>query len=271
METFVINLKRSVKRRQLMKRQLDRMGIPYRFFEATDGRELSEDERQRLCVDASEMHNDLSAGQIGCAFSHYRIYKTMIEEGIETAFVLEDDVHLAPELPQILEGIDKTIGDDELVLVFFVPGAGIQLTTMDAHPLVGKYRLLYPLNVTNVMSGVAYVLKLPVARELAKAVYPIRTAVDHWPLWYEKGAFRSMRCVVPSPIRLSLDLPSDIGLGQSTNPVVRQVVDFVTEKNVFPFNKLLEWNRVRVMQEMQKTLKITNEKSPLAPGTGIVS
>lgn len=264
MEIFVINLRRSVKRRDLISRQLDRLGLPYRIYEATDGKALDEQELRRHCGPQWEQVN-LTAGQIGCALSHYGVYQQMVAENIDTALILEDDLQLSPDLPLLLPALENQLRVDEIILLYFVPGRGCQVTRADEVALPQGYQLRFPMSIGNVLSATAYLLKNSTARKLTETVYPIHLCADWWGNMHAEGSLERIRCVMPSPIQLRLDLPSDIGLGQLRNPAIRTVLNLIQRYEIFPLNRLLTWNRSRVMAELQAMCTFTDQPSPLRP------
>ena len=97
---FVINLKRSKDRRILIKKELDRLGMPFSFFNAIDGRLIKpsyQKEMMKLRFEAYRNIENLkskitvSHGQVGCALSHIKIYSHIVKKRIPLTLVLEDD------------------------------------------------------------------------------------------------------------------------------------------------------------------------------------
>lgn len=114
---FVVNLKRSTQRRQVMCEQLDHFGVDYEIFEASDGRALTEQEQAqvgtadqviltmaggRQCM----VEDKLSPAEIGCALSHLRLYQHILDLGLERAVILEDDEVLNEDSFLALEHLD---------------------------------------------------------------------------------------------------------------------------------------------------------------------
>ena len=70
---FVINLKRSPHRRELIKASLDSIGLPFEFFDAIDGLELSDSEVAKVYDDATRIRlrgKGLSKTEVACYLSH---------------------------------------------------------------------------------------------------------------------------------------------------------------------------------------------------------
>ena len=62
MKFYVINLKRSPQRRQLMCEQLDKFGVDYEIFEASDGRALTPEE-EAMVGTSDQVILDMAGGR----------------------------------------------------------------------------------------------------------------------------------------------------------------------------------------------------------------
>lgn len=102
---WIINLKRDTERLQFMQEQMQRLRIDYRVIEAVDGRSLADDEKAPYSrtIALRDFGRELTPGEIGCALTHIRLWKLMIEEGISEVLVLEDDVHIGIVLIEVLK------------------------------------------------------------------------------------------------------------------------------------------------------------------------
>jgi glycosyl transferase family 25 len=115
MEIFVVSLARCQTRRRSICLQLEHLGLRYRLFEATDGHALTDDELAQHCDLKAVRRKQLPRGHIGCTLSHYRVYRTMQEEGIVSALIIEDDALLSPVLPELLPQLEAILCDGELL------------------------------------------------------------------------------------------------------------------------------------------------------------
>ena len=101
---FVINLDRSPDRRQFMSEQFSRLRLHFEFCRAVDGGALTE--RDLAPYDREKRWRafgcDLTANEIGCYLSHYRLYERIVEEKIPRAVILEDDTELSDDFPAIV-------------------------------------------------------------------------------------------------------------------------------------------------------------------------
>jgi len=107
MNIFVINLKSAVKKRENMTNILDKYTQDYTFFEAIDGKELKDDEYKINLNWMNPYDNTHTTyGEVGCALSHYSLWKKMMDENIEKALILEDDIIIKnPDFISIIDNI----------------------------------------------------------------------------------------------------------------------------------------------------------------------
>lgn len=101
-EIFMINLKRRTERRVKMEMTLKELGIDYTYFEAVDGRKLTDEilveKGIKFMVEYEDPYHKrkMKMGEIGCFLSHYAIWETMIEKNLQEVLVLEDDIKFEP-------------------------------------------------------------------------------------------------------------------------------------------------------------------------------
>lgn len=116
---WVVNLKRSVHRRQFIQAQLNILGLEHEIVEAVDGRELSPDELASCYSPSGSrelVRRELTPGEIGCSLSHLRLYQRQVDEGHEQVLILEDDIVVEPSFLRVLATRDALPPDWELVL-----------------------------------------------------------------------------------------------------------------------------------------------------------
>jgi len=119
---FVINLKRCQEKREKMIKKLE--GEEYEMTMAIDGKELNKDTLKALDVELLKQWKDpwsgrnITWGEVGCSLSHYNIYKYCVENNIENAVILEDDIDipekLSNSLDNIIDNLNKEISNWEL-------------------------------------------------------------------------------------------------------------------------------------------------------------
>jgi glycosyl transferase family 25 len=91
---ILINLDRSVQRREQMEHRLRELGLGYIRMPAVDG--AAEWEKLQQSVDIPTFQRnvgrDVLKGEIGCYHSHLQAWAMFLETGKQTLLVLEDDV-----------------------------------------------------------------------------------------------------------------------------------------------------------------------------------
>ena len=93
MHTYCISLDRRPDRRAAVSEEFEREGVDVEFFSATDGRLESPPDIY------------ITPPEYGCAMSHVRVWRDMVQKGYETALVFEDDVFLVPNFKTKLEEV----------------------------------------------------------------------------------------------------------------------------------------------------------------------
>ena len=108
-KTYIINLKKSVKRHDYMQSILSPYSfIDIHFIEAVDGRTLSEEEVEQAFDNKNTIKHygrKLNRGEIGCTLSHRKCYATLLESDAPYALILEDDIKIMRDL-SIVQDID---------------------------------------------------------------------------------------------------------------------------------------------------------------------
>lgn len=108
---FVINLEKSVERREFIQTQfLQFPDIEYQFFTAVNGKENPDyplfrkyNEKERF----KRKGNLMSLSQLGCWASHYHLWETCVELG-KPIIVLEDDAKLSSDFQLIYHFISSS-------------------------------------------------------------------------------------------------------------------------------------------------------------------
>jgi GR25 family glycosyltransferase involved in LPS biosynthesis len=97
---YCINLERSKERRASAQNQFESHGLEVEMFNATDGKLEAP---SKLFITKSEW---------GCAMSHVRVWRDIVENGYETSLIFEDDVVLSPNFVEKLEQVMSELPDD---------------------------------------------------------------------------------------------------------------------------------------------------------------
>jgi GR25 family glycosyltransferase involved in LPS biosynthesis len=107
-KAYVINLDRSKNRFKKIKQRLDFVNLPFEKFNAIDGSKLS---NQKITNLVHPICSNLicSRGMIGCAMSHYLLWKKMVDENKEWMLILEDDAIPALNIVERLKRLKDLI------------------------------------------------------------------------------------------------------------------------------------------------------------------
>jgi glycosyl transferase family 25 len=117
---FIINLRHSVERKAHMQQLCEEIGLSPVFINAIDGAFIKPSEITGLYSNKGSVNaigRELSMGEMGCALSHKKIYKKMVDDNIRQALIFEDDVEFDAELLGVLTLKDNLPFDWELILL----------------------------------------------------------------------------------------------------------------------------------------------------------
>lgn len=197
MKIFVVNLARSIERRSRLEKRLAELNITAEFINAVDGATLTVEE---LKEHVRSLNYAFLCGEIGCAMSHQSIYRKMIQENIESALVLEDDVHLPDDLIDILENISVDSNAPQVILLS-------KVNRYLARP-VNKINATHSLHhVHHATTAHSYIINKQAAQNLLHNLYPVWMVADKWTL-FEDYSWVRVQAVIPAPILLNDDADS---------------------------------------------------------------
>jgi len=157
-----------------MREHLQSLGLRFEFLNAVDGTRLNPDQISLYSAVAAQetIGRELLPGEIGCALSHYEIYRRMVEDSTEVALIIEDDVALSTDLVEVLRVAVK--GNFEWDLVNLI--TDVDEVIREDEILASPYRLTDFKEMPN-RTG-AYLLRLSGAQKLVKSALPVRMAAD---------------------------------------------------------------------------------------------
>ncbi|XP_061556191.1 procollagen galactosyltransferase 1 [Phycodurus eques] len=119
-EVFMINLRRRSDRRERMLRALYEQEIDCKVTEAVDGKALNISDVQAMGIHMLPGYNDpyhgrpLTKGELGCFLSHYNIWNEIVERGLLTSLVIEDDLRFEVFFKRRLMYLMSEIEDEGL-------------------------------------------------------------------------------------------------------------------------------------------------------------
>lgn len=201
---FIINLDRRPDRKQLIESRLANLGIKnYKVIEAIDGKQLPENMDQIYDRKSSiQLFRDLKPTEIACSLSHVEIAKTIINENLDYAVVLEDDAELTIDFKKFIDDFDIEPNKfDFLFLGWFSSNEFFNTkvkSTVAPYTVVNKncisyldnpefnvgnisiHKAFYPFLYLDFMNGThAYIMSNAGAKKLFEFNYPVTSMSDH--------------------------------------------------------------------------------------------
>lgn len=103
MQILLLNLPRSNDRREAMDMQLKALNLSYNVVSGGDAQNFTTEERAQYEEGKEKGLHTLRPGQFGASLAHIRAAEYVVNNNLDYALVLEDDVTIAPELVRILQ------------------------------------------------------------------------------------------------------------------------------------------------------------------------
>lgn len=175
MKCFVINLKRAVERKQYISNQLNQFSQEFEFFEGVDWKDIDPD-----CVSQTASHikiknsyRTLTLGQMGCNLSHRNVLKWLVDSSERMITVLEDDVRLSNDFPDVLDVIETTTKPFDIV---FLGSRFTEDGLVNLIPLNDKFNL--SLSKAREKGGWGYVITKEAAKEFLSILPEVTGPID---------------------------------------------------------------------------------------------
>lgn len=127
MKIFVVHLKGSdVRYKNFVEGMSKFPSLNYEIFDAVNGKELSAKDEQRVYhgdeyiiennfISKVTIKGNLSPGEVGCSFSHVKIYERIVRDKLSGAIVLEDDFSPLCDITEVFGTILKKIPDADII------------------------------------------------------------------------------------------------------------------------------------------------------------
>ena len=178
-KTYILNMEKDVRKRAIIKSQLEHQKeLDVYFFKAIEGKKLTEKELSEW-VDMPAMtkryHNFVTLPAIGCALSHWNVYKLMITQQDRYALILEDDALLSSDLANKIKQLEPLLLKNDPVAILLTPE--FVYSTNDKVESFENYDV-YRLNNGIMNSG--YILNQAAAVLLKEELFPIQYLADQW-------------------------------------------------------------------------------------------
>lgn len=230
MKVFLINLAANTERFAVADGQLKRLGVAYERFDAVNGKMLPIEERKKAvnyfrwwCA----IGRPIVPAEIGCALSHYQLYQRMIDEGINHACILEDDVVLTDDFPRQLEFVESWMKNEKSQVVL------LSNHTLETYEEWSIHETKYD------MWAEGYVLNLKAAKALLQANLPIQVPCDHWGRWVKLGVIKLYHAFPPVCSQDQVTFASSTSENRG-NVKDKKIVEFMIYKSKRLVGKMID-------------------------------
>ncbi|AIN94375.1 glycosyltransferase family 25 protein [Treponema putidum] len=205
MRTFVLNLEHNTERKKYMQDLLKDIPIDYEFFPAVYGKSITNiDQFYDSKLAEKRAKRQLNVGEIGTAISHKNIYKKMIDENIEQALILEDDVTFLDGFIDVYKKIEKINVGNKIILLGTIVKKKIKKIWKKM--LTPEHSMYLVLN--NYAGAYGYVIGLDAAKRIYYHNKKVFIEADKWK-YYRR--LSQIWLVSPSVITVDEIFPSEIG------------------------------------------------------------
>lgn len=249
MRAYVINLARSHDRRTHITAELNKTGLDYEITTAVDGRDL--DLRDSTIVDPSlPSRTQFLASTAGAALSHLGVCRKIIEDGLDEALVLEDDVNLPADLGSLADAVaDQLTGAEVALLSYESPEPPCKMSHEGSIQLPSSRLLALPIDIRQLTSGGAYVITRMACERMVKFVLPVRVNPDDWWFFYREGVLDRVQCVVPSPVLKNPRFTSTVGSYSLGNGIRARLVLPLARRKIPLLHQALAYRRQRIFRQ----------------------
>lgn len=205
MRTFVLNLEHNTERKKYMQDILKGIPIDYEFFPAVYGKSITNiDQFYDSKLAEKKAKRQLNVGEIGTAISHKNIYKKMIDENIEQALILEDDVTFLDGFIDVYKKIEKINVGNKIILLGTIVKKKIK--KIWKKKLTPEHSMYLVLN--NYAGAYGYIIGLDAAKKIYYHNKKVFIEADKWK-YYRR--FSQIWLVSPSVVTVDEIFPSEIG------------------------------------------------------------
>ena len=171
MKVFVVSLDDATARRQRMQEVMQKAQVPFEFFDAVRGKNITQAQRQQFGLSRDSL---LNAAEIGCMLSHVNIWQKMVDDNISVALLAEDDIHVSQSFKSVLDQIN--VPQDQLALFKLETHMAVMNTHRTPTQTIGKIHIH---EIFNCHAGTAaYLLNQRTAAHLLGQVRNMRLAID---------------------------------------------------------------------------------------------
>lgn len=259
MKIFVVNLKKSKDRRKAMESQLKKLNLNYEIFEAVDGYNLPISEFEKY-YDEHFFKNRrpyYSLGIAGCTLSHYQLYRKIVDQKIENALILEDDMVINKDILSVLPFVEQQLKDDEVIMLFYQSRSSINISQPFKIPSsINKYALYKVDSLKGLGSTGGYCINYNTAKKMAESLLPLSTGPDDWEIFFERGLLQNIKVIYPFILENSY-ASTTINSFFKGKQYQKSILNFIENNRIFPFYHILR-NRRKKFYSTRQNVQINN-------------
>ncbi len=133
-KAFIIHLERASERRAQVAELSAQLPVPVEIIIAVDAKQLSDEQVAQAYK--PRLHKPyypfrLSRNEIACFLSHRKTWQAIIDQNLDAALVLEDDVALTADFPAAFSAACKALGKQSFIRLPFRPEKEHGITVME--------------------------------------------------------------------------------------------------------------------------------------------
>lgn len=175
MKCFVINLKRAVERKQYISNQLQQLSSDFEIVEGFDWKDIDPISFTQTAsnLKIKNSFRTLTPSQMACNLSHRKVLKWLVNSSERMIAVLEDDVRLSEDFPDVLNALETTT--KRFDVVFF----GSRFTEeglLDLFPLNDKFN--FSLSKAKEKGAYGFVITRKAAKEFLRILPNVTGPID---------------------------------------------------------------------------------------------
>jgi len=195
LKIVVISLERSLDRRKLVEKEMQKISLPWSFLNAVDGSALIAPPIEYKPGKVKRLQGyALTPNEIGCYLSHKEAWKRCVQEDAPT-LILEDDFVLAPDFEAILNIVLEASNCWNFIRLQGLYEVPYQV-------LFEKAGISFVRNEGDAVGATAYLLKPEVAKQLIEHSEDIYEPVDHFLEHHQKHGLEFL-AIHPYPVDIT--------------------------------------------------------------------
>jgi glycosyl transferase, family 25 len=258
MKIFVINLKRSVERRIKIENQLKKLQLDYEIFEGVDGYKLTEDDLNKYMDHEHPYFRELKKGEIGCFLSHYSVLKKIADLKLPAAIVMEDDIILSKNLPDLIADVEKFIQPTDTFLFYTILLQPVNLFTKKK--INDKYVLTDVDNIRSLFGMQCYAVGQQAAQNISSNLLPVNNVVDDWLRYVENGYIKNLQIIFPFAVKATPAF-SDIHDTDISNTRFAWIKTLIRKYKIFPFWQIIMYKRRKWSEHGTELISIDGQQA----------